>query len=96
MRKLVSIQEITYIKEIPDADSIECVIIGGGWPVVVKKGDFQVGDKCVYFEIDSFLPETERFERNVRNVLTSLSNFNKTKKKCYNHQGGAALSNCCS
>jgi RNA ligase (TIGR02306 family) len=56
IRKLASIREITYIKPIPDADAIECAIVGGGWPVVVKKGDFKVGDLAIYLEIDSFVP----------------------------------------
>jgi RNA ligase (TIGR02306 family) len=56
IRKLASIREITYIKPIPDADAIECAIVGGGWPVVVKKGEFQVGDLAIYFEIDSWIP----------------------------------------
>src|SRR5690606_28178781 len=30
-----------------------------GWKVVVKKGEFKVGDIAVYFEIDSFLPESD-------------------------------------
>jgi RNA ligase (TIGR02306 family) len=33
-----------------------------GWTVVAQKGQFQVGDKCVYFEIDSILPERPEFE----------------------------------
>lgn len=33
-----------------------------GWSVIVKKNEFQVGDKCVYCEIDSVLPEKPEFE----------------------------------
>ena len=55
-RKLASIRQITEIRPIPDADSIECAIVGGGWPVVVKRGEFQPGDLAVYFEIDSWIP----------------------------------------
>lgn len=59
MRQLVTIKPITELLPIENADAIECAIIDGGWPVVVKKGEFQVGDKGVYFEIDSFLPLTD-------------------------------------
>jgi RNA ligase (TIGR02306 family) len=59
-RKLVTLRTINAIKPIPDADAIEIAIVDG-WQVVVKKGDFQVGDKAFYFEIDSFLP-TDRPE----------------------------------
>lgn len=56
MRKLASIAEITYIKPIEGADAIECAIVNGGWPVVVKKGEYQVGDVAIYLEIDSWVP----------------------------------------
>jgi RNA ligase (TIGR02306 family) len=55
-RKLASVKKITHIKPIPDADSIECAIVDGGWPVVVKKGEYKVGDVAVYLEIDSWVP----------------------------------------
>ena len=61
MRKLASIQIIHDILPIPDADRIELVRVLG-WQCVAKKGEFQKGDKCVYFEIDSFLPIQEEFE----------------------------------
>lgn len=57
-RKLVSIRRIASINPIPGADAIEVATIDG-WKVVVKKGEFQEGDLCVYFEIDSFLPESD-------------------------------------
>lgn len=44
MRQIVSIKPITEIKPIDGADAIECAIINSGWPVVVKKNEFQVGD----------------------------------------------------
>lgn len=57
-RKLASIQIVTALDPIPEADRIEVATILG-WKVVVKKGEFNVGDKCVYFEIDSLLPNVE-------------------------------------
>lgn len=60
-RKLVTIQRIDKISPIEGADMIEKVSIKG-WNCVAKKGEFQEGDKCIYFEIDSFLPIEERFE----------------------------------
>jgi RNA ligase (TIGR02306 family) len=56
VRKLASIKPITYIKPIEGADAIECAIVDGGWPVVVKKGEYKVGDIAIYLEIDSWVP----------------------------------------
>jgi RNA ligase (TIGR02306 family) len=56
IRKLASIAEVTYIKPIENADAIECAIVNGGWPVVVKKGEYKVGDIAIYLEIDSWVP----------------------------------------
>ena len=61
MRKLVSIRTIGELRPIEGADAIECALVDG-WTVVTKKGEFKAGDPCMYFEIDSFLPESdERF-----------------------------------
>ena len=60
-RKLASIQRIVGIDPIDNADAIERVQILG-WACVARKGEFKVGDLCVYFEIDSMLPEQEVFE----------------------------------
>ena len=59
-RKLSSVQYVHDIFPIEGADRIECIGVLG-WQCVAKKGEFAVGDLCVYFEIDSFLPEDERF-----------------------------------
>lgn len=59
MRKLASIQKIVDIQPIIGADNIEVVQILG-WKCVAKKGEFQIGDLCVYFEIDSILPEGDK------------------------------------
>lgn len=61
MRNLVSIQLIKDIQPIADADMIECATVLG-WKVVVKKDEFKIGDKCVYFEVDSYLPIDEKYE----------------------------------
>jgi RNA ligase (TIGR02306 family) len=61
MRKLASIQQIKFVKPIEKADSIECVGVLG-WECVSKKGEFEEGDKCIYFEIDSLLPIRPEFE----------------------------------
>jgi len=61
MRKLASIQKIREVLPIDGADRIELVRVLG-WQCVCGKGDFQPGDLCVYFEVDSFLPVREEFE----------------------------------
>lgn len=57
-RKLASIQKIMNLRPIPGADLIEVADVLG-WSVVVKKGDFAVGDLAVYYEIDSFLSASD-------------------------------------
>ena len=56
-RKLATIQVTKDIRSIPDADSIDVCDIKG-WHCVVKKGEFNIGDKIVFVEVDSVLPHT--------------------------------------
>ena len=60
-RKLASVQYVHHITPIEGADRIECVHVLG-WQCVANKGQFKVGDHCVYMEVDSFLPVCDRFE----------------------------------
>lgn len=55
MRKLASIRKIDEIRPIPDAELIECAVLGG-WTVVVKRGEYKVGDLAIYCEVDGFIP----------------------------------------
>ncbi len=50
-----------HVRPIAGADNIEAVGVLG-WECVAKKGEFREGDPCVYFEIDSLLPEECRYE----------------------------------
>lgn len=60
-RKLASIQIIDNIAPIENADAIEVATVKG-WKLVTKKGEYKIGDKAIYCEIDSFLPICEDFE----------------------------------
>jgi RNA ligase (TIGR02306 family) len=57
-RQLVTVRRISSLTPIPGADAIEVAQVDG-WKVVVKKGEFKEGDLAIYFEIDSFLPESD-------------------------------------
>ena len=59
-RKLATIEVIKDLQSIEGADAIEVATVRG-WKVVVKKGEFKVGDLCVYCEIDSVLPPRPEF-----------------------------------
>ena len=62
-RKLVTLQPIKELLPIAGADNIELATFTDiGWQCVGKKGEFQPGDACVYFEIDSLLPLRAEFE----------------------------------
>lgn len=64
-RSLAHIEKIAWVKPIEGADNIELIGILG-WVCISKKGEFQPGSWCCYFEIDSKLPEKEwaEFMRN--------------------------------
>ena len=83
-RSLASIKRIDAIEPIytdiinmVEAERI-CQAKIGGWRFIVKKGEFEVGDFAVFFEIDSILPETEwsEFLRDKKFRIKTLK-FNK-------------------
>lgn len=69
-RMLATVKAIEEVKEIPNADRIQAYRVGGWW-VVGKKNEYQVGDKAVYCEIDSWIPNK---------IAPFLSNNNKPRE----------------
>lgn len=59
--KLASVQKILKLEPIEGADLIEKATVLG-WEVVVKKGEFSVGDLVAYIQIDTVVPEKPEYE----------------------------------
>ena len=75
-RELAYIVRIDEIKPIPNYDRVEHARVGGWW-VIVKKDQFQVGDLAIYIEVDSKVPEKEPF------MFLEKKHFKvKTQKMC--------------
>ena len=60
-RKLATIQVISELRPIPNADKIEVAVVKG-WECVVKKGEFTVGERIIYCEVDSVMPDKPEYE----------------------------------
>lgn len=80
IRKLATVATVLDVTPIQWADSIEQVQIRG-WKVVSKKGEFKVGDKCIYIEIGSVCPDgiPEEFKEEM-NTLTKRLSKNPSEK----------------
>lgn len=61
MSKLASVQVIADLQPIEGADLIQVAKVLG-WKIVVKKGEYKVGDLCSYIQIDTVLPELPEYE----------------------------------
>jgi hypothetical protein len=73
-RALAYVAEIAEIQPIPNYDRVEHARVNGWWVIVSKEDNFTPGTKCIYFEVDSHVPEDdERFaflEKRHYNVKT--------------------------
>jgi RNA ligase (TIGR02306 family) len=58
---LATVQTISNIESIEGADLIEKATVLG-WEVVVKKGEYKIGDNCVYIQIDTCMPPLPEYE----------------------------------
>lgn len=60
MRKLATIQIVNKITKHQNADTLDIIEVLG-WKCIAKTGQFHIGEKCVYVEIDSILPDKPEF-----------------------------------
>ena len=84
-RKLAHIEKIASLEPIPNYDRVEYATVLG-WKTIVRKGEFQVGSWCCYFEIDSKVPETEWSD-----FLRQKHFKVKTQKMCKVYSQGLAI-----
>ena len=56
LNSVAYVGKIGSISEIPNADNIELVTVGG-WNAITKKGEYQVGDKVVVATTDAVIPQ---------------------------------------
>jgi RNA ligase (TIGR02306 family) len=63
LRKLASIQIINQINPHTNAEKLLLAMILGWQVVINKEENLKVGDKVIYFEIDSILPEGEEWSK---------------------------------
>ena len=77
-RALAYVVTIDEIKPIEGYDRVEYARTNGWWVIIGKNDNLQVGDKCVYFEVDSKVnSEDERF------AFLEKRNYKiKTQKMC--------------
>jgi hypothetical protein len=88
-RELCYIVVIDDITPIEGYDRVELANVGG-WTIVVGKGEFQVSDPAIYFEIDSKLPEVEPFTN--MEFLAKKKYKIKTQKMCKSLSQGLLMS----
>lgn len=61
-RELAYVVAIDEIRPIEGYDRVEHARVNGWWVIISKNDNLSVGDKCIYFEVDSKVPSTdERF-----------------------------------
>jgi RNA ligase (TIGR02306 family) len=52
---------IEKVEQHPDADTLDIATVLGDYPVIVKRGEYKMGDEAGYIPIDSIVPDTEQF-----------------------------------
>lgn len=86
-RALAYIVTVDELKPIEGYDRVEYARTNGWWVVVSKADELKVGDKCVYFEIDSKVPDTDdRFK-----FLEQKHYRIKTQKMCKVYSQGLLM-----
>ncbi len=58
----VRVIKISNIEKHPNADTLSITNIDGGYPCILRTGDFQIGDLAVYAPIDSIFPNDPEFD----------------------------------
>lgn len=87
IRKMATISKVTKIEIMVDpktntpAEKIELLEINDGYKVVSQKGNYKVGDLCIYVEPESLIPNTPRFAE-ILGTFASFKDYKTTDENC--------------
>ena len=77
-RKLASVQKIANLDKIGEKCNEEIATVLG-WKVLVHTNEFNIGEKVIFFEIDSILPSGKKWTKKIK-----PKNLHVKTKKNYN------------
>ena len=86
-RKMAVISKVTKIEMMVDpktntpAEKIELLEINDGYKVVSQKGNYKVGDLCIYIEPEALIPNTPRFTE-ILGTFASFKDYKTTDENC--------------
>jgi RNA ligase (TIGR02306 family) len=88
----VEVKRISRINEHPNADKLELGSVEGlDYQFAVQKGIYSIGDKVVYFPVDSVIPQNIKEIFELKNLSGPLQNRVKTIKLRYEFSQGLVL-----
>ena len=81
-KSMAHIERIVKVYPIEGADSVEMAQVLD-WHVVVRKGQFKVGEMAVYVEMDSIFPDTlpEEHREEMNRLVNDLTKLNRNRNK---------------
>jgi RNA ligase (TIGR02306 family) len=75
MRKLATVETILDVTPVENSDNLDVVTVRG-WKCVTKRNTFSVGDSCIYFEIDSLIPNSYSWSNFLKTTHTNSRGLN--------------------
>src|SRR5574343_49198 len=81
-KSMAHIEQIVKVYPIEGADSVEMAQVLD-WHVVVRKGQFKVGEVAVYVEMDSIFPDTlpEQYQLEMNLLASAMTRLNRNRNK---------------
>ena len=58
---LPQVVKIEKVEKHPDADALDVATVLGDYPVIVKRGEYKVGDIALYLPIDTIVPDIQTY-----------------------------------
>ena len=76
----VLVVQIESLRKHENADTLSIVDVFGGYPCIVRTGEFQVGDLAAYISVDMLVPDRLEFAFLRRNLPAAIWTGSRTRE----------------